>query len=145
MKSIILPKKWQDGVWHNIFKADNELKFDIRSNCLLDDFCDYCGYKIEQQISDSHIIISGPINFLGSDLNIDLSITNVGGVFEATYTVVKVPFVSLVVTFREVDGQLIVDDDLQDSRLIKRIMYQPIATRFVNDGAYAVEQFLKDL
>jgi len=145
MKSIKLPKRWSKGVWHNIFKADNIKTFDIKDNCLLDDFCDYCGYTIEKQISDSNIIISGPINFLGSNLNIELSITHENGVFIATYKVVTVPFISLVVTFREGDGQLIVEDNLKDEYLVKRVMYQPIADRFVSDGASAVQSFIKDL
>jgi hypothetical protein len=149
MKSIKLPKKWRNGVWHNIFKADNIKTFDIRDNCLLDDFCDYCGYTIEKQVSDSCLIVSGPINFLGSSLNIELSIISndhhEGKRFEATYKVVSIPFVSLVVTFREENGQLIVEDDLQDARLIKRIVYQPIADRFVSDGASAVQSFINEL
>lgn len=100
----------------------------------------FCGYTIEEQKSDSDLVISGPINFLGSNLKIRLSIVNNNNVFEATY---KIPFVSLVVTFRELDGRLIVNDDLQNAHFVKRIVYQPIADRFVSDGAYAIEQFMK--
>ncbi len=144
MKSIVLPTQWSKGVWHNIFKADNIKTFNIKSNCLLDDFCYYCGYKIVDQKSDSNIIISGPINFLGTDLNIELSITNKEGVFEATYQVVSVPFIYLVVTFREEDGNIIVEDNLKDANPITRVLYQPISDRFVSDGAYAVESFVNE-
>lgn len=145
MKSIKLPKQWTDGVWYNIFKADNELTFDAKSNCLLDDFCDYCGYTIEEHINDSNLIISGPIHLFGSKLNIRLSITNNNNKFEATYQVVSIPFVSLVVTFRESSGKMIVEDNLQDARLVKRVLYQPIADRFVSDGAEAIGRFIKEL
>lgn len=89
------------------------------------------------------MVISGPINFLGSNLKIRLSIVNNNNVFEATYQVVSIPFVSLMVTFRELDGRLIVNDDLQNAHFVKRIVYQPIADRFVSDGAYAIEQFIE--
>ncbi len=147
MKSIKLPKKWRNGVWHNIFKADNILTFDIKDNCLLDDFCDYCGYTIEEQIDDSNLIISGPIHLFGTKLQILLSVTYDAErkTFEVTYQVVTIPFISLVVTFREEDETLIVEDDLQDAFLIKRVIYQPIADRFVSDGADAVYRFLREL
>jgi hypothetical protein len=145
MKSIKLPTQWSNGVWHNIFKADNSKTFKINDNCLLDDFCYYCGYTIEDQINDSNLIISGPINLVGTNLNIRLSIINKNNVFEATYQVVKIPFVSLVVTFREDNGSLIVEDKLQDESLIKRVLYQPIADRFVSDGAEAITSFINDV
>ena len=143
MKSIKLKKKWSNGVWHNIFKADNELTFDIGSNWLLDDFCDYCGYTIEEQIDDSNLIISGPLNLLGNNLKISLSITHDNNKIMATYQVVS--FISLVVTFREENGLIIVEDNLQDENVIKRTLYQPIADRFVSDGAEAIHRFMKGL
>lgn len=145
MKSIKLPKQWSNGVWHNIFKADNELTFDVKSNCLLDDFCDYCGYIIEEPINDSNLILSGPIHLLGVGLKIRLSIIKTNNKFEATYQVVSIPFVSLVVTFRESDGRLIVEDNLQDVNPLTRALYQPIADRFISDGAEAIYNFIKDL
>jgi hypothetical protein len=145
MKSIKLSKQWSNGVWHNIFKADNIKTFDIKDNCLLDDFCDYCGYTIEEQINDSNLIISGPIHLLGVGLKIRLSIIKTNNRFVATYKVITVPFISLDVTFRELDGQLIVEDNLQDANPVRRILYQPIADRFVSDGADAIGRFIKEL
>jgi hypothetical protein len=146
MKSIKLKKEWSNGVWHNIFKADNIKTFDINNNCLLDDFCDYCYYTIEEEIDSCNLIISGPINLLGISLKIRLSIKDDGaGKFVATYQVVSMPFISLVVTFREENRRLIVGDDLQDANVVTRILYQPIADRFVSDGAYAIEKFMKEL
>jgi hypothetical protein len=145
MKRIKIKKEWSKGVWNNIFKADNIKTFNIKDNCLLDDFCDYCGYTIQEQIDDSNIIISGPINLLGADLYIRLSITNERNKFIAKYQVVSIPFVSLVVTFREEAGNLIVEDDLRGANLVTRVLYRPIADRFVSDGAYAIEQFMNDI
>jgi hypothetical protein len=142
---IKLPVKWTNGVWHNIFKADNIKTFDIKSNCLLDDFCDYCGYTIEEQIDDSNLIISGPIHIFGVQIQIRLSIINTNGVFEATYQVVTIPFISLVVTFREEKGHLIVEDNLKNTNFVTRILYQPIANRFVSDGAEAIDSFITPL
>jgi hypothetical protein len=145
MKTIKLPTKWCNGVWHNIFKADNIKTFDIRDNCLLDDFCYYCGYTIEQQIDHSNIIISGPINLLGTKFHIRLSITNENNKFIATYKIVSIPFISLVVTFREEDGKLIVEDNLNSVGPMTRAFYQPIADRFVSDGAEAIDCFVTEL
>lgn len=145
MKSIKLKKEWTNGVWHNIFKADNIKTFDRKDNCLLDDFCDYCGYTIEEQINASNLIISGPINLMGANLKIRLSILQRAGKFEATYQVVTIPFISLTVKFSEKNGSMIVEDDLQDANPATRILYQPIADRFVSDGAKAMDRFLLEL
>ena len=145
MKSIKLATRWRNGVWHNLFKADNELTFDIANNCLLDDFCDYCGYTIEEQIDASTIVISGPIRLLISTPKLRLSIAIQGDKFIATYKLVSMPFVSLAVAFREEDTRLVVDDDLQSANVVTRVLYQPIADRFVSNGAAAMEQFLNKL
>ncbi len=136
---------WSGGVWNNIFKADNSKTFDMRDNCLLDDFCEYCGYTIEQQLDSSNLIISGPVNLLGVQVRIRLSIEHNAGVFSATYKVIALPFINLVVKFREANGQLIVEDDLQDANIVTRALYKPIADRFVSDGAQAIECFMTDL
>jgi hypothetical protein len=137
MTSIQLRKEWRNGKWHDIFKADNILSFDIRDNCLLDDFCDYCCYTIEEQRSDSNsLVIRGPVNLLGYKVKIRLDIEKRRDAFVATYTFL---FVSLTVTFREVGGKLVVDSDCSN------IIYKPIADRFVRDGAAAMAGFMNDL
>ncbi len=80
-------------------------------------------------------------------LHISLSIAYdaVNNKFIATYQVVSMPFISLVVTFREQEGQLIVEDDVRYANIITRVMYQPIAERFVNDGAAAIQLFIQCL
>ena len=137
MTSIQLRKEWRNGKWHDIFKADNILTFDMRDNCLLDDFCDYCGYAIEEELSNSNtLFIRGPIRLLDYKVKIRLDIRKQDRVFVATY---KLLFVSLAVTFREEKGRLIVESDCSN------IIYKTIADRFVRDGAAAMAGFMNDL
>lgn len=144
MTKIKLTSEWSNGVWHNIFKADNIKKFDVNENCLLDDFCNYCGYTIKQQINDSKLIITGPINIFFVQPDIDLSIVKANGKFIATYQVVGVPFIKLVVKFYEENKYIIVEDDFQDANFITKVLYKPFADQFVNDGAEAIRSFMND-
>ena len=145
MRSVQLPRKWTQCVWHNLFKADNVRTFDVNDNCLLDDFCDYCGYTIDAQNSDSDIVVSGPVTIWGVRVPFRLQITcDNADVITATYQVVSIPFIQLVVTFRERDGYLLVDDNLQDANPLTRTFYQPIADEFVCNGADAIRRFIAD-
>jgi hypothetical protein len=141
---IKLTSNWSNGVWHNIFKADNIKKFDVKENCLLDDFCDYCGYTIKQQINESKLTINGPINIFFAQPDIDLSIIQNNGQFIATYQVVGLPFIKLVVKFYEENRCLVVEDEFQNGSLITQLFYKPLADQFVKDGAEAIRSFMND-
>ncbi len=142
MKTIALDKYWRNNKWHDIFKADNEMSFDKEDNYLLDDFCEYCNYKIEQQISERNIIISGPVRIFRKDFNISLDITSDNNVIRATYSLF---FISLVVTFTEKDNNIVIDSDLQGKNFLQRFLYGPLANQFVTEGAFALDAFMKDL
>lgn len=140
-----LSDNWKNGKWHNVFKADNSISFEIKENCLLDDFCDYCGYTIVKQIDSSNICVTGPISFLGFKPDLSLKITNTGDVFTVKYTLESLPILSLSVTFREKDNLLYIEHTLEGKNFIEQLVYTQFANRFVHSGATAFQSFMDEL
>jgi len=140
-----LSDNWKNGKWHNVFKADNSISFEIKENCLLDDFCEYCGYKIVKQIDSSNICVTGPISFLGFAPNITVQITNIGDVFTVKYMLDALPIICLSVTFREKDNTLCIEHTLDGKNFIEQLLYTQLANRFVYSGAAALKSFMDEL
>jgi hypothetical protein len=140
-----LGDNWKNGKWHNVFKADNSISFEIKENCLLDDFCDYCGYTIVKQIDSSNICVTGPISFLGLKPDLILQITNTGDVFTVKYALATLPIICLNVTFKEKDTLLYIEHTLEGKNLIEQLVYTQFVNRFVYSGAVALKSFMDEL